>query len=178
MTLREYIIQFIDIQFNGDEKLPFIVSNDLIKKGTVITQIGEIEKYAYFLNEGIAEMSMMNSENETIIDFYFGCDFFSSYESLLLNIPSIVQITALTNISVEKVSKIELQNSYKTSLLANKIGRHATEKLYLKKIKRERNLLIMTAEEYYSELINSNGKIITQIPVNKIGSHKKTGDKG
>ena len=171
MTLSEYIKIFIDPQFSIGEKLPFPVSKHFFKKGTIITQIGEIEKFAYFLNDGIAEMSMIHDDNEVIVDFYFDDDFFSSYESLLLDNVSLVQITALTDISVEKVLKLNLQNSYQTSLLANKIGRHATEKLYLKKIRRERNLLTMTAEQYYLDLINNRGKLINKIPVNKIAKY-------
>jgi CRP-like cAMP-binding protein len=171
MTLKDYVNKYVDNQFSPFDELPFSTTILSIKKGTILTQIGAIENFAYFLNTGIVEMSMITDKNEFIIDFYFDDDFFSSYESLLLEIPSNFQVAALTDIIVERVSRADLNNAYNNSLLANKIGRHATEKLYLKKIKRERNLLAMTTKESYLNLINTNGKLINQIPVFKIAKY-------
>jgi len=171
MNLKEYVHTFIDSNFNTNESLPFPVSDKIYPRGTIITQIGDIEKYAYFINFGIAEMSINKDDNDWIIDFYFENDFFSSYESLLLNSPSITQIIALTELSVERVLKTELQNAYAESCLANKIGRYATERLYLKKVKRERNLLLMTAEQNYIQLLHNSNQMINHIPVYKIAKY-------
>ena len=171
MTLQEYIQSFIDPDYDSNNPLPFKVTSGFYKKGSTISKINEVENYAYFINNGIAEMSILFEEDEKIIDFYFKGDFFSSYESLLKNTPSRVQLKALTDLSVEKVYKQDLMLAYNTSLLANKIGRHATEKLYLKKFKRETDLLIRTAEQNYLELLNRDNKIISSIPVYKIARY-------
>ncbi len=171
MILQEYLIDNIDTSFIDASLIPFAIHKKEIKKGEVITPLNAIENKAYFINQGIVEMSIPYLDDEKIIDFYFEGDFFSSYASFLEESLSQVKITALTDVSVEFVVKDDLRKAYQNSLLANKIGRLVTEKLYLKKFRRETNFLVNTAERNYLDLLERDKKIIENISVIKIAKY-------
>jgi len=51
------------------------------------------------------------------------------------------------------------------------LGRIETEKLYLKKVQREKALLTKTAEERYLSLLNTHPEIIQQISIRDISKY-------
>ncbi len=170
MTLAEYIATFVDPEFKF-ENLPFKVEEKLFLKNDIITNYNKIEDKIYFLNKGVCQLKLQKNDEDKILDFFFLGDFFSSYSSLLLQKPSDVQITALTNVTVFIIKAQELMNVYQHSLLANKLGRVATERLFLKKVKREKDLLTKTAEERYNDLIKESPEVILRIPLKNIAMY-------
>ncbi|WMN12082.1 Crp/Fnr family transcriptional regulator [Marivirga salinae] len=171
MNIAQYIKKHIDKNFNEGD-LPFRTSKKSVTVGHTLCDFGEIENCIYFLIDGIAQVNIMNSKGDVrIIDFFFPENFFCSYTSLIQSTPSDVQIVATTNCELEVVENSELQLAYKNSLLANKLGRYETEKLYLKKVKREKDLLTKTREEIYLELINNKSEIIHQLPIDSIAKY-------
>jgi CRP-like cAMP-binding protein len=114
---------------------------------------------------------MVYNGEERILDFIFENNFFGAYTSLLTNQPSDVQLITLAKTKVEILDYNDLQNAYKTSLLANQLGRYVTERLYLNNTKREKDFLTKTAEQRYRELLEKRPDIISSIPVNKIAKY-------
>lgn len=169
MTLQEYIIKNLDSEFEGN--LPFEFYSKKFKKGSVFTEFEQIEKNAYFLNRGIVQVEIKAKNELRILDFFFEDSFFSSYSSLLSNTRSDVRISALTDCAVDVIEYKALQKAYDYSLLANKLGRLETEKLYFKKVQREKALLTKTAEERYLSLLNTHPEIIEQISIRDISKY-------
>ncbi|MEP2025573.1 MAG: Crp/Fnr family transcriptional regulator [Reichenbachiella sp.] len=170
MSISQYIRQFVDPNFD-DEQLPFSTKEYTFFKGQVITRCGEVEKKIYFLNSGISYLIVPHNGERRVLDFFFPGDFFCSYTSLLKQVPSDVEILALTESQVLIIDGPELDDIYNTSLLANKLGRVATEHLFLKKVQREKELLTLTAEERYEKMLNKNPAIIAQIPLKIIAQY-------
>ncbi|WP_108803195.1 Crp/Fnr family transcriptional regulator [Aquimarina sp. Aq107] len=169
MELKEYIIVNIDATFDGN--LPFKSYKKKVKKGSVFTHFEQLEKKVYFLNEGIVQVEIKSKSEIKILDFFFKNSFFASYSSLLSNSPSDVCITAFTDCEVEIIEYQDLMAAYDSSLLANKLGRIETEKLYLRKVQREKELLTKTAEERYILLLSNHPQIIEQIPIKDISKY-------
>ena len=171
MTILQYINSNFEPVFESVADLPFIVSKRVFEKGEIITSYGQIEQKAYFLINGLVEVTMLHELEEKILDFFFPNSFFCSYTSFLLQQPSDVQIAALTSCELEVINYTELQNAYKTSLLANQLGRVVTENLYINKTNREKDFLTKSAEERYIELLSKRIDIIKMIPINKIAKY-------
>jgi len=169
MTLKEYIIKNIDSEFEGD--LPFEFYSKKFKKGAIFTEFEKIEKNGFFLNKGIVKIEIQSKNGLIILDFFFENSFFAPYSSLLSNSHSDVCISAITDCVVDVIEYKALQKAYKHSLLANKLGRIETEKLYLKKVQREKALLTKTAEERYLSLLNTHPEIIQQISIRDISKY-------
>lgn len=169
MNLREYITTFIDPDFRG--KIPFRHTSKRYTKHQIITDFEQIEASIYFLRQGIVEVNI-NSESEIkILDFFFAHSFFCSYSSLLTHTPSDVQIVAVTECIVEAIRFEDLKKAYHHSLIANQLGRIETERLYLRKVKREKQLLTQSSEAQYLTLLAEHPEVIAQLPVNKISRY-------
>lgn len=169
MTLKEYVKHSIDSNFKGE--LPFVYNEKRVKKNYVFIDYEETEKKIYYLKTGIVFVEIEYNSNGKILDFFFENSFFASYSSLLLRKPSDVRITAFSDCVVEVVDYEELTKSYETSLIANKLGRIETEKLYARKVKREKELLTKTAEQRYMSLLSEYPQIVQKIPIKDISMY-------
>jgi len=169
MTLENYIKDNIDPEFAGN--FPFHVNEKKISKDSIITGYGQLEQKVYFLKDGIVSVSLMEREEEKILDFFFKYSFFASYSSLLSGSPSDVSIVAFTDCIMDVIDYSELKKAYEYSLMANKLGRIETEKLYVRKVRREKELLTKTAEQRYLSLISTNSEIIEKIPIKDISKY-------
>ncbi|MCW5900530.1 MAG: Crp/Fnr family transcriptional regulator [Flavobacteriales bacterium] len=153
------------------EALPFEVRKVDIKKGAVITAYGAVEKRVYFIRKGIIELSIEDPTAEKVIDFYFGDEVVTCLTSFLLQTPSDVQMTAFADCELECFDHDEVYTKYPTSLEVNKLGRVLVEQAYLRKARREKDLLSKTAEEMYKQLIEEHPDCVKLIPVNKLARY-------
>jgi len=171
MNIREYINIKLSTDFKDNDELPFKITKKNFKKGDVITAYGQIERSGYFLLSGLIEIAMLKDIDEKIIDFFLPPCFFCSYTSFLSQQPSDVQVSALSDAEVEVLDYLELQKAYKTSLIANQIGRMATESIFMISTQREKDFLTKSAQERYDELLSRRPDIIKLVPVNKIAKY-------
>ena len=168
MSIREFVTFYVD---KTAQSLPFDVIEKKVVKGTVITDYGLLEDSVYFIQSGILYTALRHKEEERILDFHFEGSFCSSYSSLLANEPSDIRITCYTDCQLEVVNYKELKASYRTSLLANQLGRIATEKLFLERVTREKELLTLTAEERYQSLLRKKPELVQKIAVKDLSKY-------
>lgn len=64
-----------------------------------------------------------------------------------------------------------MQIIYNATEIGNKVGRQASEDLFLKKSKRELSLLNETAEQRYLNLFIEQPKLVEEIPLKYIASY-------
>jgi CRP-like cAMP-binding protein len=171
MNMREHLNVKLKTDFKDDHELPFKVTRKTFRKGDVLTAYGQIERNGYFLVRGLIEIAMLKDIDEKIIDFFLPPCFFCSYTSFLSQQPSDVQVSALSDCEVEAFDYDELQRAYKTSLIANQIGRMATESIFMISTKREKDFLTKSAQERYDDLLSTRPDLIRLVPVNKIAKY-------
>jgi len=171
MTILEFVNINLKTDFKDDNELPFKLTKKTFKKGDVLTSYGQIERSAYFLISGLIEITVLKDIDEKIIEFFLPGCFFCSYTSFLSQQPSDVQVSALSDCDVEVIDYVELQKAYKTSLVANQIGRLATESIFIISTKREKDFLTKSAQERYDELLSKRPDLIRLVPVNKIAKY-------
>lgn len=171
MTILQYIKENINGSFVQKE-MPFETKTERYKKSHVFCDYGELEENIFFLQKGIIQVEVENSQHDTrIVDFFIDHGFFCAYTSLLTSSPSDVRIIATTDCKVERFEAQALFEAYKTSLVANQLGRYASERLYLRRMKREKDFLTKTAEERYIDLISQNSEITSELNVDQIAKY-------
>ncbi|SRR5215204_2221160 len=171
MMLFEYLNASLGLSFSDQFEFPVVFERQSFKKGAIITNYGQIERKLYFINSGLVELTMLHNGEEKIIEFFFQDSFVCAYTSFLKQEASDVRITALSECQTEVIKHKDLQDAYRTSLIANRIGRIMTEQIYMIKTKREKDFLTQSAQEKYSELISRRPDILKFIPVNKIAKY-------
>ncbi len=171
MQILEFYNSILGINHNSYSALPFPVEKVCFEKGETIITYEQIEDSIWFLNEGVVEMTIKSYNTEKIIDFFFEGDIFSGYTSFLTQKPTDIQTKTLTTAVIENIKRDDLFTAYSTSFEANKWGRICNEQAYIRKANREKEFLTKTAEERYSDLIDSRSNYITTIPVNKVAKY-------
>jgi len=171
MVFIDFYNSVLNNSLTSYDDLPYPVSKVHFKKGSIITDYGQIEGAVYFLNSGIVEMTVKSYVSEKMIDFFFEKEMFTSLTSFLTQRPSDVQMTALTDCEAEMISHKDLMNAYAISIDANRLGRIVIEQAYITKAQREKDFLSKTAEERYAEMFRTHAQYISNIPVNKIAKY-------
>jgi CRP-like cAMP-binding protein len=171
MSIKEYILQHVDGNFDPDSELPFSSRQKCFKKYSVLTHYGDVENHAYFLKEGIVEISIHNGKKESILEFILPHSFFCSYASFLTRLPSDVRIVCLEDCILEVTDRSEIVQAYEHSLIMNKLGRYVTEQLYLRRSAREKELLSAHAEQRYLQFLSSRPELIHKISLSKVANY-------
>jgi len=140
-------------------------------KNHILLKTGQTEEYLSFVEKGIVRFSVPKLENELTLAFVFDGHFASAYDSFLTRTPSAYQADTMTKTTLWRLNYDDLQTIYDKTDIGNKIGRLASEDLFLKKFKREISLLNETAEQRYLNLFTEQPHLIQQISLKYIASY-------
>jgi len=172
---KEQIRGFLSSIVPFSDKDWFLFSKRLVykefEKNEIILRAGEVENFMYFLVEGVSRIFQYNNYIEYTLRFNFPIVPFNSYASFISRTPSLVNVEALTDIKVLRVSYNNMQNLYEESKMAERMGRRMIELLYVQREIKELQMHSKTAEDYYRELIKSNEELTEQIPQKHIASY-------
>ncbi|HEU4555299.1 MAG TPA: Crp/Fnr family transcriptional regulator [Chitinophaga sp.] len=140
-------------------------------KGDFLVREGQVENFVYFLNKGATRHYFIKDGKEFTVDFQFQGDFVTAYYSLITREPSTVFIELLENAEVIAISLEFLNEFYSKYHHGEKIGRLIAEYQYIKRLRKEMDLLSHTAEERYAALMRRNPDLIQQISVKHLSSY-------
>ncbi len=144
----------------------------VFKKNSPIIISGEVENYLSFIEKGIVRFWIeAGDDNEVTFDFAFANSFFSAYPSFLIQESTDWNIQTLTPTVLWRISYSDLQLIYAQTLVGEKIGRLATEDLFVTAAKRKIALLTNTAEELYLMLFKEHLHLIQHIPLKYLASY-------
>ena len=153
----------------------FLFSKHLVykefEKNEILLRAGEIENFMYFLVDGVTRIFQFKNDIEYTLRFNFPIVPFNSYASFISRTPSLVNVEALTDVKVLRISYSNMQNLYEESKMAERLGRRLIELLYVQREIKELQMHSKTAEDYYNELVKSNEELTEQIPQKHIASY-------
>jgi CRP-like cAMP-binding protein len=147
----------------------FMAKNFL--KGSTLTRGGETEQFIYFIEEGATRNYFIKDGKEFTVDFHFQDDFVTAYYSLITKKPSPVTIELLEDSKLIAIPYNKLEENYMKSIEGAAIGRKMAEYQYIRRLQKEMELLSLTAEERYSQLMEKNPKLVSSISVKHLSSY-------
>ena len=141
------------------------------KKGEYLIRQGQVENYIFFINKGVARSYFLKDGKEFTVDFQFEGDFITAYFSFITREPSSMFIELLENTEVVVIAHKLLNQFYSQYHSIEKIGRLIAETQYVKRLRKEMDLLSCTAEERYIRLMERNPQLIQNISVKHLSSY-------
>ena len=139
-------------------------------KDEVIKREGTTEQFIYFILKGSAGLFLWKENNFVCLDFAFDDQFCMDYMSLLLNKPTPLQLAAL-----EDSEMLRMTASDYHALTQKEIGREirliSTEMSFVDKQQQQIELLTKTAEERYIILLQRYPNICNRIAQKHIASY-------
>lgn len=140
-------------------------------KGELLTRAGDVENYMYFLLEGVTRIFQMKNGIEYTLRFNFPICAFNSYSSYITQLPSLINVEAISKVKVFRMSYKGIQSLYDEAKMADRIGRRILELLYVQREMKELQMHSKTAEDNYIELLQSNNNLVKEIPQKYIASY-------
>ncbi|MFP9115480.1 Crp/Fnr family transcriptional regulator [Flavobacterium sp. RHBU_3] len=142
-----------------------------IKKGSQLVKEGETEDSIYFLVSGITRNFFIRNDKEYTIEFHFQGEFVTGYYSIITGEPSIITVETLTDTEVVLFPFDIIRSNYLENVKAANFGRIIAEVQYTKRLKKEMDLLSLTAEERYSKLLQQRPELVKKISVKHLSSY-------
>lgn len=141
------------------------------KKGEHLTNIGDVESRLYFITSGVARAYFVHGNEEFSFRFFFENEFASSYFSFITQTPSEDGLQALSNVQayyLDLKTLVELSDKNPEIQL---LRQRSVEYFYREKIIAQKQLLSLTAEERYKELVDNNKSLIQEIPLKHLATY-------
>lgn len=107
------------------------------RRDDVMLEYGQVSKHVYIMLSGIVRLTrILKGRGETTVMFLAGGDIVISPESFYTQTPSIVKLTAVTNIFCIALPWDELQILYREFIEFNVVARLLTEQYYRQALER------------------------------------------
>jgi len=142
-----------------------------LKKGDFLIREGQVENHIYFINKGATRNFFIKDGKDYTVDFQFTDEFVTAYYSLITRAPSSVFIELLEDSQLVAISVNFLNEFYTRYHNGEKIGRLIAEYQYVKRLRKEMDLLSLTAEERYAGLMQRNPTLIQNISIKHLASY-------
>lgn len=155
------------------EKLPVPFFTLLeLKEGHYFIKEGKpATRFGFVLGGVLKEYYLTKKGDEYIKSFNFQGDFTGSYYDLLSDLPSTCSIRAIQNSLLAIANFQDFHSLFDTNLQWQRLGRVIAEILFIKKAKREYELLTLTAEERYQAILSERPNIEKELSQIHISSY-------
>ena len=140
-------------------------------KQACLCRAGETAQYLYFIYAGAVRVYHQTEDQEFTLNFHFENEFVTAFSSFITQTPSRVNLQALERVQAARIHYHHLYSTYQQYHHAERIGRLFAEKLYVQKTNREIDLLSLSAEQQYLNLLQKNPQLISQISVKHLASY-------
>lgn len=171
MELTKGIQQIYPLVEEDMNKIITIAHKLCVPKGEILIQHQEVNKYIYFLEEGICRIFYPKEEKEVVLDFCFPGDIILPLNSYVHSLPTYEIVDTLEPCVIYRISIQELQELYASSLSIANWGRKLAELETLKIEARLMQSLFKSASERYTELLKKAPKLLQRIKLGYIASY-------
>ncbi len=169
--IRQAVYQLCPLKENEWQDYSERLISKRFSKGDLLTREGQVENYIYFLRKGGTRSYFLRNGKDFTVDFHFEGDFVTAYYSLITRAASPVYIAALEDTAAYAISIRFLNELYGKHHNVERIGRLIAEQQYIKRLRKEMDLLSQTAEERYAALLQRNPALIQNLSVRHLSSY-------
>jgi CRP-like cAMP-binding protein len=169
--IRQYFEKLVTITDSDWQFFSSKLIRQEFPKKTTLLKVGQRENYLSFVEKGIIRFYIPKEFDDLTFGFTFAGNFVSGYDFFLAQTPSTYQLETITDTILWRLTYQDMQQIYEVTEIGNKIGRLASEDLFLKKSKRELSLLNDTAQQRYLNLFTEQSHLLRLIPLKYIASY-------
>lgn len=160
--------------FHSDESELFdqYFERTLIKKGTFLIKEGEIEKYSYFVSDGILRCWIFDHKGEEQTFWFCKEGTFSiSNISFTLQERSAFNVQTVVDSVIYRIDKERVSELYAAIPKLKTVFEDLTAILLSKLLKRNIDLIKYSPEQYYLQMMEEYGVTLNYIPLKDIASY-------
>lgn len=148
-----------------------VTTFQFLKKGELLTRNGEVCKQVSFINKGLLRMYYLVDGKEISTAFVPENNYLAQYDSFLTHQPSNGNIDALEDCELINLSYENMQALYIKKPIFQIFGRKIAEMLFIMISTQTNNLLTLSPEERYKDVLKNQPYIIQRVPQYMIASY-------
>jgi CRP-like cAMP-binding protein len=139
-------------------------------KGQRLVEENTVAKYLYFINSGFVRVYYLHDGSE--ITNHLNCPpgFITSLNSFVTGAKSTEVVECITNCSLLRISKQNLDTLYQQSNINAEIGRIVYEQALAYNEQRTKDIITLSADQRYLKLMTQHPDIIQNVPLQYIAS--------
>lgn len=177
MTQEEYnrlkkVFPYVD--FSGPLNYEFntLWIEKSFKRNEFVTEAGQTERYFYFVLEGVQIIYIINRKGDkAILGFSYAGSYSGVYDSFLKNTASDYFLEAVLPSRMLALSQEKYHALFEKYPDFEKWGRHVHMDLFVGRVKREIELLTLSAEERFNTFMDRCPDILLTIPQKYLASY-------
>ena len=139
-------------------------------KGQLLVEAGEIAKHLYFINSGFVRVYYLHDGAEVTNHINCPPGFITSLNSFITETKSHEFVACITNCSLLRITKKELDTLYSHSQRWAEIGRVVYEQSLAYNEQRTKDIITLSADQRYLKLMTEHPDIIQHVPLQYIAS--------
>jgi CRP-like cAMP-binding protein len=153
------------------EKLESTMKPVEYKRKEVITREGQVERYLYFVTEGVQKSYYIKEGSEHVIAFTYPPSFSGIPESFLTQTPSRYFLEPITHSKMLRISYSQLEELLLNDLHLERLMRKATEAVLAGIIERHHELLAYSIEERFRAFAKRSPQMLNLVPHKDLASY-------
>jgi CRP/FNR family transcriptional regulator, anaerobic regulatory protein len=143
-----------------------------VAKNTIIEEEGKIPQYLYFVNEGYLRSFYYDNDGDEVTTFLgLPEQYMASFLSLSQQIVSNENIETITDCSLFKVKREDFLKIVDQFPGFREYSLSIFESAFVQMNQRANDLATLSAEQRYTQLINKQGNILQNVPIQYIASY-------
>ena len=146
-------------------------TTQLLKKGDMIVRNGEVCRYVSFINKGLVRIYYIVDGKEINTGFICENEYISEYTSFLTRQPAAQNLDVLEDTELINLTYNDMQLLYKSNPVFEIFGRKIAEYLFILTSMQTTQLLILSPEARYKNLLTQQQHIIQRVPQYMIASY-------
>lgn len=140
-------------------------------KGTYLLKRGEVCKYLFFLEEGLAKTFFYKDDKEFIMKFFPENTMFTVLDSYLMQRPSNFMIIALEDTTVTFIDHIIMEQLCKNHHSVETFFRKLVSLASLNMMKRISEMLEENATQRYKHFLSDNSQLLQRVSLGDLASY-------
>jgi CRP-like cAMP-binding protein len=170
-ALQAYLARFVTLTEGEFATFCAKLTPRQLKRKELLLRQGEVCKQVAFVIGGCLRYFYLVEGEEHTGQFFFENSFYTDYESFLSGEPSRQNVDALEKTQLLLLRKTDLYGLYEENPKFERFGRLMAEQAYLGVRKRNTDLLNLSPEDRYLELLAKRPKVIERVPQHYIASY-------
>jgi CRP-like cAMP-binding protein len=169
--LQKYIDQFIDLPAEELEALINSIEVRQVDKKVRLTDIGESEKYLYFVIKGLARKFFLKGKEEIITQIAKEGELISSSVSYFSGMPSTYVIETIEPTTFYSLAHDRAEQLYSHYPKLERLSRLIITELFLQKEMWELERIRYSTKERFLRFMNENPELFQRVPQKYLASY-------
>ncbi len=169
--LRAFLNQIYPLDERVMNKLLSAYNERDFRRKEILTREGQIEKYMYFVLEGIQRSYYIKEDKEHVIAFTYPPSFSGIPESFIMQMPSKYYLECITDSKMLRLSHTSLEQLMEEEREIERLFRKATELVLVGFIHRHYELMAYSIEERFKAFAERSPHLFGMVPHKHLASY-------